>query len=588
MTGTIKRVTTNFQLGIPFFNSPNWGAAIERNMNIIDAVLSTAGVVSSIVGPWESNTAYGVDDRVVDTVNQTVWQCAVAHTSGAGTFAQDRAANPTFWSSVNSSIVVREEFSTGSDYFVGDFVFDTSARLGGVVLTPFTGGAELRDNVANLGVIYDLEAVLDPIEADIIALEAEIAAAEADIIGKANLAGGNAFTHTAAPHTSFERTGSAINAVLQMITSGGSIYFGNADGVSFGVKNSANVNDAPWMRVTSAGIRTLDGSAAAPSFSFYDDPDTGIYRSASNQLAITAAGAAVLLVAGTSVQQQSGFYRNIDGGSAAVPSIQPGNDADTGIFHISANILGFTTGGVERARLSNQGLVVDVPIFAPDNTTGNATYGFAGDEDTGIRRGGTNTGMLLAGGIDLAHWNTSGITIGPTGSVFGTTETSQLNPGLISITRDSGSAGRFSRTGTDGQAVSYHKGASNVGGHSVTAAGTTFNATSDGDFKVDRVPIEEEIDLDALYDKIKIWAYTFLAIDTREPMLDLRRHGLIAQEVYAIDEIKQYATPGHGKWGDEDFRPWYLDYDGLQTVLIACIMHRQRKIEARLEALETA
>lgn len=161
MVGIIKRSTSNFALGIPYFDTPGWGAAFERNFDIIDAVLSTAGVVSNIVGEWANSTVYGLDDRVVDNTDNTVWQCYVAHTSAAsGTFAADRAANPTYWQIVTTQVAVREEFVTATDYFVGDFVYDTTEKLGGIVQTAFTGGASLRDNIADIGIIFDLKADL--------------------------------------------------------------------------------------------------------------------------------------------------------------------------------------------------------------------------------------------------------------------------------------------------------------------------------------------------------------------------------------------------------------------------------------------
>ena len=52
-------------------------------------------------GNWvtASATAYALADMIIDTVGGGYWVCAVAHTSGApdNTFAQDRAAHPTYW-----------------------------------------------------------------------------------------------------------------------------------------------------------------------------------------------------------------------------------------------------------------------------------------------------------------------------------------------------------------------------------------------------------------------------------------------------------------------------------------------------------
>lgn len=177
MAGIIKRITTNFALAIPRFDMPGWGAAFERNMDIIDAILALSSDIGNIIGVWENNTVYAVDSRVVDDVDNTVWQCAVSHTSGTGTFAADRSANPTYWNAVSPGVVVREEFVTGTDYFVNDFVYDTAEHLGGIVIAPFTGGATLRTNIADLGIIFDLKADLADIpniQTDITTLEGEV------------------------------------------------------------------------------------------------------------------------------------------------------------------------------------------------------------------------------------------------------------------------------------------------------------------------------------------------------------------------------------------------------------------------------
>ena len=52
------------------------------------------------------------------------------------------------------------------------------------------------------------------------------------------------------------------------------------------------------------------------------------------------------------------IIRNTDGGSALVPSIQPGNDNDTGMFLGGTNIIGFSTGGIERLEIDASGTVI--------------------------------------------------------------------------------------------------------------------------------------------------------------------------------------------------------------------------------------
>ena len=53
---------------------------------------------------WANSTGYVIGSRANDPAGPAVWKCAVAHTSaGAGTFAADRTANPTYWTSDSST-----------------------------------------------------------------------------------------------------------------------------------------------------------------------------------------------------------------------------------------------------------------------------------------------------------------------------------------------------------------------------------------------------------------------------------------------------------------------------------------------------
>ena len=60
---------------------------------------------------WAVSTAYAVDARALDTSDGTHWKCLVAHTSGTGTFAADRAATPANWT--------RDVAADGSNFITG-------------------------------------------------------------------------------------------------------------------------------------------------------------------------------------------------------------------------------------------------------------------------------------------------------------------------------------------------------------------------------------------------------------------------------------------------------------------------------------
>jgi len=54
-------------------------------------------------GMWGTGTSYAVGTKVTDPANGASWQAAIAHTSGTGTFADDRTANPKWWTSVGQA-----------------------------------------------------------------------------------------------------------------------------------------------------------------------------------------------------------------------------------------------------------------------------------------------------------------------------------------------------------------------------------------------------------------------------------------------------------------------------------------------------
>src|SRR5262245_39837714 len=120
--------TPHYSFPIPSFDSEAWHEDIETALVGFDELIfALTGDEDIVIDVWANSTAYGVGDRVVDTVGGGIWQCLVAHTSGASpqTFAQYRAAHPTHWVEFGSTWTARGQWTQNTFYAKLDFVYDT-------------------------------------------------------------------------------------------------------------------------------------------------------------------------------------------------------------------------------------------------------------------------------------------------------------------------------------------------------------------------------------------------------------------------------------------------------------------------------
>ena len=141
---------------------------------------------------------------------------------------------------------------------------------------------------------------------------------------------------------------------------------------AFAAANSANSTNATQNNsITAAFVvaNTASNTATAAFITANSASNTAIAAfTSSNTKATTASptfsgfvgigktGAVALDVNGAI--HGNTIFRNTEGGTAAVPSFQPGNDNDTGMFWGGSNIIGFSTGGIERLEIDASGTVI--------------------------------------------------------------------------------------------------------------------------------------------------------------------------------------------------------------------------------------
>lgn len=123
MTSTIER-TTNFQLPIPPSGKTPWQSYYSEAVKVLDSIVGRFIAIGGFLGAWQNSTAYTVGQKLVDTANGITYQCVVTHTSAASptTFAQDRAARATLWTTWSSTAISAGVWQSGRSYAVGEFV----------------------------------------------------------------------------------------------------------------------------------------------------------------------------------------------------------------------------------------------------------------------------------------------------------------------------------------------------------------------------------------------------------------------------------------------------------------------------------
>lgn len=92
-----------------------------------------------------------------------------------------------------------------------------------------------------------------------------------------------------------------------------------------------------------APLHLEDGSASAPSYTFNNDSDTGLYRGGSGITVIAGNSSDILIAGPTSVRSQQPYYGVV--GSVSAPGYTFTSDTDTGLYNIAANRLGVAAGG---------------------------------------------------------------------------------------------------------------------------------------------------------------------------------------------------------------------------------------------------
>ncbi len=142
-------------------------------------------------------------------------------------------------------------------------------------------------------------------------------------------------------------------------------------------------------------VRTEDGSVTSPALSWQSDIDTGMYHNSADNIGFTANGQEIFrysfgVPGGIELRNGNVLYNTA--GTVGVPAYTFATDADTGIYNSADGVLSFTSNGVLSANISGG------QITAVFGSAGAPAYSFLTDTDTGIYHPATNQVGIASNG----------------------------------------------------------------------------------------------------------------------------------------------------------------------------------------------
>ena len=178
------------------------------------------------------------------------------------------------------------------------------------------------------------------------------------------------------------------------------------------------VNKAPAFSAGVVGYTGFRGTAALPAYSFEEDPDTGVYSSAANNLDLSAAGAVVANVSASGVSVTGAVVGSTQFSAALGTKTAPGysftGDLNTGIYSSGADAVDVSIADTRVATFDASGLTLQTSgdqIIVPLNTKTAPGYSFTGDVNTGIFSSGADAVAVSCGDTLISTFSSTGLSV---------------------------------------------------------------------------------------------------------------------------------------------------------------------------------
>lgn len=163
------------------------------------------------------------------------------------------------------------------------------------------------------------------------------------------------------------------------------------------------------------------GTSAAPNYSFNSDPDTGMYNVTADILGFSTNAVPRLLIKDATVEAQSGVSFRGPNGNSSLPTYSFTTETDTGFYIPVATQIGISIGGNPKGAFRNDGFNYTNYYASTDGAANSAVYGFLSDTDTGLYRISADNLGITAGGslrvsINGTNLTSKGAVLAPNGT----------------------------------------------------------------------------------------------------------------------------------------------------------------------------
>lgn len=189
------------------------------------------------------------------------------------------------------------------------------------------------------------------------------------------------------------------------------LYFPAANSVAVAAGSSARMTWTSGVTTSAGEIQGPGGAATAPTYSFTADPNSGVYSSGADQVSIGVGGAESMRWNGGAGDITAYGQLLVQGGTAGSAGLAfaTGPDGNTGLYRPAADQLAVTAGGVQMAQFYQASAgEAYLALGTVAGSSATPSIHVVGDTNTGVGWYGADLMGISVGGSQVMSFDTAG------------------------------------------------------------------------------------------------------------------------------------------------------------------------------------